>query len=149
VHVRTMKKGFRRGLTAIAEWCQENRHLPMDEQQKTLNAKLRGHYQYKRTPDELPKHLAVLSGGSTPLAQVAQPAHSWKGDDLGEICSHPTETPLDDAAYPLFSAWCGESRLRGESRRRHGGPKRAQSWKRRIEPRNTYNPSCSPLLREP
>jgi len=46
VHVRTMKKRFKRGLKAIAEWCQENRHEPVDEQQKTLNAKLRGHYQY-------------------------------------------------------------------------------------------------------
>jgi RNA-directed DNA polymerase len=50
VHVRTMKKRFRRGLTAIAEWCQENRHMPVDEQQKTLNAKLRGHYQYYGRP---------------------------------------------------------------------------------------------------
>ena len=50
VHVRTMKKRFRRGLKAIAEWCQENRHLPVDEQHKTLNAKLRGHYQYYGRP---------------------------------------------------------------------------------------------------
>ncbi len=50
VHVRTMKKRFRRGLTAIAEWCQENRHMPVEEQQKTLNAKLRGHYQYYGRP---------------------------------------------------------------------------------------------------
>jgi hypothetical protein len=50
VHIRTMKKRFRRGLTAIAEWCQENRHVPVDEQQKTLNAKLRGHYQYYGRP---------------------------------------------------------------------------------------------------
>jgi RNA-directed DNA polymerase len=50
VHVRTMKKRLRRGLTAIAEWCQTNRHLPVDEQQKTLNAKLRGHYQYYGRP---------------------------------------------------------------------------------------------------
>src|SRR5258705_4396047 len=50
VHVRTMKKRFKRGLTAIAEWCQENRHEPVDEQQKTLNAKLRGHYQYYGPP---------------------------------------------------------------------------------------------------
>src|SRR5260370_28613507 len=34
VHVRTMKKRFRRVLKAIAEWCQENRHLPVGEQQK-------------------------------------------------------------------------------------------------------------------
>ena len=50
VHVRTMKKRFKRGLKAIAEWCQENRHEPVDEQQKTLNAKLRGHYQYYGRP---------------------------------------------------------------------------------------------------
>jgi RNA-directed DNA polymerase len=50
VQVRTMKKRFRRGLTAIAEWCQENRHRPVEEQQKTLNAKLRGHYQYYGRP---------------------------------------------------------------------------------------------------
>ena len=45
-----MKKRFRRGLKAIAEWCQENRHLPVEKQQKTLNAKLRGHYQYYGRP---------------------------------------------------------------------------------------------------
>src|SRR6266571_2379499 len=50
VNVRTMKKRLRRGLTAVAEWCQENRHLPVDEQQKALNAKLRGHYQYYGRP---------------------------------------------------------------------------------------------------
>jgi hypothetical protein len=50
VHVKTMKKRFRRGLTAIAEWCQENRHMPVEEQQKILNAKLRGHYQYYGRP---------------------------------------------------------------------------------------------------
>jgi len=50
VQVRTMKKRLRRGLTAITEWCQENRHKPVDEQQKILNAKLRGHYQYYGRP---------------------------------------------------------------------------------------------------
>ena len=50
VHVRTMRKRFRRGLKAIAEWCQENRHMPVEEQQKTLNSKLRGHYQYYGRP---------------------------------------------------------------------------------------------------
>ena len=38
VHVKTMKKRLRRSLKAIAEWCQENRHMPVGEQQKTLNA---------------------------------------------------------------------------------------------------------------
>ena len=46
VHVRTMRKRLRRGLKAVAQWCQEHMHDSVDEQQKTLNAKLRGHYQY-------------------------------------------------------------------------------------------------------
>jgi hypothetical protein len=50
VHVRTMKKRLRRGLTAIAEWCQEHRHEPVEQQQQTLNTKLRGHYQYYGLP---------------------------------------------------------------------------------------------------
>jgi RNA-directed DNA polymerase len=50
VHVRTIGKRLRRGLKAIAEWCQEHRHDPVDKQQKTLNAKLRGHYQYYGRP---------------------------------------------------------------------------------------------------
>src|SRR6202521_5689491 len=50
VDVSTKKKRFKRALTAIAEWCQENRHEPVDEQQKTLNPKLRGHYQYYGRP---------------------------------------------------------------------------------------------------
>jgi RNA-directed DNA polymerase len=50
VNVRTMKKRLRRGLTAVAEWCREHRHESVDTQQKTLNAKLRGHYQYYGRP---------------------------------------------------------------------------------------------------
>jgi hypothetical protein len=42
VRVRTMRKR-RRSLTAAAEWCREHRHAPVDQQRKTLNAKLRGH----------------------------------------------------------------------------------------------------------
>ncbi len=50
VNVRTMKKRLRRGLKAVAEWCREHRHEPVDQQQQTLNAKLRGHYQYYGRP---------------------------------------------------------------------------------------------------
>ena len=50
VHVKTIAKRLRRGLKAIAEWCQEHRHDPVSDQQKTLNAKLRGHYQYYGRP---------------------------------------------------------------------------------------------------
>ena len=46
VHVRTIRKRLRRGLQAVAQWCQVHRHDPVDKQQQTLNAKLRGHYQY-------------------------------------------------------------------------------------------------------
>jgi len=31
---------------SIASWCQANRNLPIREQQRKLNAKLRGHYAY-------------------------------------------------------------------------------------------------------
>jgi RNA-directed DNA polymerase len=50
VHVRTMRKRLRRGLNEIAQWCQAHRHEPVDQQQKTLNAKLRGHNQYYGRP---------------------------------------------------------------------------------------------------
>ena len=50
VHVRTMRKRLRRSLTAVAQWCQEHRHEDVGQQQKTLNAKLRGHYQYYGRP---------------------------------------------------------------------------------------------------
>ena len=46
VHVSTMKTRLRRGLVAIAAWCREHLHAPLDYQQQMLNAKLRGHYQY-------------------------------------------------------------------------------------------------------
>jgi RNA-directed DNA polymerase len=50
VHVATMKKRLRRGLKAIADWCREHLHAPVDYQQRELNAKLRGHYQYYGRP---------------------------------------------------------------------------------------------------
>jgi group II intron reverse transcriptase/maturase len=46
VHVKTIDKRLRRGLKSIADWCKQHRHDSVSEQQKTLNAKLRGHYQY-------------------------------------------------------------------------------------------------------
>ncbi len=46
IHVRTMRKRLRRSLKAVAVWCRKHRHDPVDAQQKALNRKLRGHYQY-------------------------------------------------------------------------------------------------------
>ena len=46
VKVKTMKKRLKRSLKAAEKWCKEHRHDPVKDQQATLNAKLRGHYQY-------------------------------------------------------------------------------------------------------
>jgi group II intron reverse transcriptase/maturase len=50
VHVRTMRKRFRRGLREISEWCQQHRHDAVDSQSEALNRKLRGHYEYYGRP---------------------------------------------------------------------------------------------------
>jgi RNA-directed DNA polymerase len=50
IHVKTMKKRLKRAFKAAADWCREHRHDEMSEQQKALNAKLRGHYQYYGRP---------------------------------------------------------------------------------------------------
>ena len=46
IHVRTMRKRLKRSLQRIALWCREHRHDPVEEQQRSLNRKLRGHYEY-------------------------------------------------------------------------------------------------------
>jgi group II intron reverse transcriptase/maturase len=46
VKVKTMKKRLRRSLRAVSDWCRQHRHDAVAAQQKTLNAKMRGHYQY-------------------------------------------------------------------------------------------------------
>ena len=43
---KTSKSRYRRGLTAIAQWCRKNRHLALTEQHQTLSQKLRGHFAY-------------------------------------------------------------------------------------------------------
>jgi group II intron reverse transcriptase/maturase len=50
VHVKSMKKRLKRALKAVAVWCREHRHDPVEQQQQMLNAKLRGHYQYYGRP---------------------------------------------------------------------------------------------------
>lgn len=50
VQVGTMKKRLKRGLKAIADWCRQHLHDPVDYQQRMLTAKLRGHYQYYGRP---------------------------------------------------------------------------------------------------
>lgn len=43
---RTSPKKFRLALAALAEWCKENRHVPLTRFFRTLNAKLRGYFNY-------------------------------------------------------------------------------------------------------
>jgi hypothetical protein len=45
-----MRKRLQRSLQRISQWCQGHRHDPVAEQEKMLNAKLRGHYQYYGRP---------------------------------------------------------------------------------------------------
>ena len=76
VNTKTMKKRLRRGLMAVAGWCQEHRHEPVGKQLKTLNAKLRGHYQYYGRPTNSRSlwqfYRAVCKiGGSGSVAELA------------------------------------------------------------------------------
>jgi RNA-directed DNA polymerase len=43
---QTSRGRFRRSLLKVTDWCQRNLHLPVGEQQRQLNQKLRGHYGY-------------------------------------------------------------------------------------------------------
>src|SRR5580704_11908429 len=69
-----------------------------------------------RTTDELPKYPEVLSGGLSYLEEVAQPAYSWRRDDVGDICSDPPATPADASADRAFLAKCREPRVRNPPR---------------------------------
>lgn len=46
VKQRTASKRLRRSLKDISQWCRNNRHLPLAEQQHKLGQKLRGHFAY-------------------------------------------------------------------------------------------------------
>ena len=43
---KTSPGRMERGVRAIAQWCRRNRHRPLDEQQRVLSQKLRGHCAY-------------------------------------------------------------------------------------------------------
>ncbi len=43
---KTAKGRFTRAVRAVSEWCRDNRHLPIGEQQKTLSKKIAGHCGY-------------------------------------------------------------------------------------------------------
>jgi group II intron reverse transcriptase/maturase len=43
---KTATSRLSRAMRSIADWCRDNRHLPIPEQQRTLNQKIRGHCAY-------------------------------------------------------------------------------------------------------
>ncbi len=43
---KTAKSRFGRAVKRLAQWCRENRHLPLATQHQAINRKLRGHYAY-------------------------------------------------------------------------------------------------------
>ena len=46
IRLKTAADRFTRAVRSIDKWCHDNRHLPVAQQQHTLNQKLRGHYAY-------------------------------------------------------------------------------------------------------
>ena len=46
VRRKTAKGRLRRTLQALSAWCRANLHLPIEEQRRKLDQKLRGHYGY-------------------------------------------------------------------------------------------------------
>src|SRR5437762_13691453 len=90
---------------------------------------------------------------------MAESSHTGTAADVGEICRNPAPVSVVAAADHTHLGGSGESRLknplrkictagsvRGENKMGHGRPKRARSWKRRIEPRKAYSLWRSPLL---
>ncbi len=88
----------------------------MNEQQKTLNAKLRGHYQYYGRPDELPRYSAVLSESPSHLAGMAEPPDTWKAADVGEVYRNPTSVPAPTTSDHTGLGGRRESRLKNPLR---------------------------------
>jgi len=66
-----MKKRLRRGLKAIAEWCQRHRHDAVDSQQRHAQRELRGHYQYYGLPRTTAVYGKFFRDGASNLAHVA------------------------------------------------------------------------------
>src|SRR5262245_15672022 len=46
VKLKTAADRFSRSVRSIDQWCRDNRHIALSEQQQKLNEKLRGHYAY-------------------------------------------------------------------------------------------------------
>jgi RNA-directed DNA polymerase len=159
VHVRTMRKRLSRSLTAVARWCQEHRHEEVGQQQKTLNAKLRGHYQYYGRPTNFLSlrqfYRGVRRAWRKWLSRRTRGRWLTWANYLDLLRRHPLLPPRIMHSWattgsPAWGTRCGKSArrrsVRGELPKGYGRPKRARSWKRRIQPRKTYRLTGSPLL---
>ena len=106
-----------------------------------------------RSPDKLSEPSEVLSRRRKDLAEVAKSSHARKPDDVGTIHRASTTSSVAATSDSPCLDVTGESCLRNPLREIctvgsvrgeifrwcHGGPKRARSWKRRIQPRQTYS----------
>lgn len=71
-------------------------------------------------------HVGEVRRSPVPISAGAAPDHTL----LGESRESRLKNPLREI--------CTVGSVRGECLMNHGGPKRARSWKRRIQPRNAY-----------
>jgi hypothetical protein len=130
VHVKTLAKRFRRGLKATADWCKQHRHDPVSEQQKMLNAKVRGHYQYYGRPTNYRSLWRFYR-------KVCRTWHTWlsrrtRGRPLTweRFTAILRQYPLLRPRIPLLGG-SGESRLKNPLRLNlHGGVREGgeQKW---------------------
>jgi hypothetical protein len=155
VHVKTMAKWLGRGLKAVWEWCKQHRHDAVNEQQKTLNAKLRGHYQYygRRTNYRAIRQFYQrvrriwrewlsrrTRGTLLTWERFAAILRQYRCCYLGSPMPGRAQgvTPEEPTAGNLHGGVRDGRELLG-----HGRPTRARSWKRRTGPRKTYSPGSS------
>ncbi len=76
---RTSTKKFRQKVAGLKEWFRENLTTPIGEVWPTLNAKLKGHYQYYNVNDQLELVSEVSASGTEawiPVDATPQPQGS-------------------------------------------------------------------------
>jgi hypothetical protein len=122
----------------------------VNEQQKTLNAKLRGRYQYYGRPTNYRSlkqfYRKVLRIWRAWLSRRTRGRRmTW--ERFGELRRQPCLGGQNYLRNPLRQ-FCTVGSVRG-SPASHGGLKRARSWKRRTQPKKTYSFAGTPLLGGP
>jgi hypothetical protein len=99
MQVSTMKKRLRRGLLAIAAWCREHLHTPLESQQQTLNVKLARPLPVLRPSDELSQSGEVRPRGAPHMASVAGTQDAGKVPPLAALQSYPCALSLIAPAH--------------------------------------------------